>query len=232
MDIWRLLIAAIRRWYIIIPLLVATAVASATVGLWVEPEYRTSAIISIVPGAAPTQVRGDAPTTANPYSTVSHSAGVLQYVMNSSGVRQELLKEGLAGSYEITAVPRSSFLSIAVTANDPELAIATGRGVIEGARRVLKERQAASGAPVTAYASIEVLDDADSVSASRSGQLQARAALLAVGGIISVILTVLIDDLLLLRRRRQDRETDVEATLPSTNGAVSAAVRPSHRARG
>lgn len=231
MDIWRLLAAVIRRWYIIIPLLIATAVAAATAGRWVEPEYTTSAVIAIVPGKAPTQDPGDAPTATNPYNAVSFSTGVLQYVLNSSGVRQELLTNGVAGSYQIKAVPRSSFLGIEATANDPEVAIATGRGVIEGARKVLRERQAAAGTPATAYASIEVLDDADSVAASGSGQLQAQAALLAVGGIISVILTVLTDDLLLLRRRRHGREADVETT-PSGNGAVGAAVRPSHRARG
>lgn len=230
MDIWRLLAAAIRRWYIIIPLLVATAVAAVTVGRWVAPEYQTSAIINIAPGKITVQPTADEPQVANPYSSQSYTAGVLQHVLNSSDVRQDLLAAGLAGSYEVKAVSRSSFLGIDVTANDPELAIATGHGVIESARRILAERQGAIEAPTDRYVSIDVLDDADSVSTSASGQSQAWAAVLAVGGIVSVIVTVLIDDLLLLRRRRHDREADVEDTL-SSNGEVNAA-RLSHRARG
>jgi hypothetical protein len=75
---------------------------------------------------------------------------------------------------------------------------------------------------------IEVLDNADAVTASTKGQLQAQAGVLAVGGIVSVIVTVLANDLLLLRRRRREREADVEATTdveiaPSSNGTVSAA---------
>ena len=229
MDIWRLLAAIIRRWYIIIPLLVATTVAAVTVGRWVEPEYQTSAIISIVPGKATVPSTADEAQVTNPYSAQAYTAGVLQYVLSSSDVRQDLLAAGFTGSYVVQAVPRSSFLSIDVTANDPEIAIATGRGIIESARRILAERQGAIEAPTTRYVLIDVLDDADSVSASTSGHLQALAAVLAVGVIVSVIVTVLIDDMLLLRRRH-DREADVEATPPS-NGAVSVAARPSHRAR-
>jgi hypothetical protein len=74
--------------------------------------------------------------------------------------------------------------------------------------------------------SIEVLDNADAVSVSTKGQLQAQAGVLAVGGIISVIVTVLANDLLLLRRRRLEREADVEETTDveigaSSNGTVS-----------
>lgn len=228
MDIWRLLSAIIRRWYIIIPLIVATLVAAVTIGGWVRPEYKTSAIISIVPGKATAQQRA-AQQLTNPYLSLNYSAGVLQYVLSSSGARQELLAAGFAGNYQIKAIPNSSFIGIDVAANDPELAIATGRGVIESARRTLANRQDAIEASVTRV-SIDVLDDADTVSASTSGQLQALAAVLAVGVIVSVIVTVLIDDLLLLRRRR-NREANAEAS-PSSNGAVSAAVRPSHRARG
>lgn len=235
MDIWRLLTAIIRRWYIIIPLLVATAVAAVTVGRWVAPEYTTSAIINITPSRATVQLTADKATVANPYSVPTYSTGILQYVLSSSAVRQELLAAGLAGSYVVEAVPRSSFLGINATADDPELAIATARGVIESARRILAERQGAIETPTPRLMSIEVLDDADSVSASVSGQSQALAAVLAVGGIVSVIATVLIDDLLLLRRRRHDREANVKETL-SRKGAVSAevstAVRPSHGARG
>jgi hypothetical protein len=128
----------------------------------------------------------------------------------------------LTGAYDIKPVPRSSFIGISVTANDPQLATATARGVIERARRILAKRQSAI-AGATARATIDVLDNGDNVSASTSGRLQALAAVLAAGGIVSVIATVLIDDLLLLRRRRRrDQEADAEAT-SSSNGVVSAA---------
>lgn len=202
MDIWRLLAAVIRRWYIIIPLFVATTVAALTIQAWVQPEYKTSAIISIVQSKAPPQTQTESQAANNPYISPSFSAGVLQHVLNSSETRQEMLTNGLAGSYQVKAVPRSSFLGIDVTASDPEIAIATARGVIEGARQVLIKRQTAAGAPANSYVSIDVLDDADSVAASISGRTQALAAVLAAGVIVSVIITVLIDDLLLLRRRR------------------------------
>ncbi len=229
MDIWRLLSAIIRRWYIIIPLLVATIAAAVTVGSWVRPEYKTSAIISVIPDKATAQPRAGQSQVANPYLSGAYTAGILEYVLGSSSVRQDLLATGFAGNYVIKAIPRTSFLGIDVTSDDPELALATGRGVIERARRILAERQGVLEGPTTRVL-IDVLDDADAVSATASGQSQALAAVLAVGVIVSVIVTVLIDDLLLLRRRR-DRAAVMEAT-PSSNGAVRAAVKPSHRAGG
>jgi capsular polysaccharide biosynthesis protein len=240
MDIWRILSAIIRRWYLIIPLLVATVAAAVTIGDWIKPEYQTSAIISIVPGKAPVQPK--AAQLANPYLAPDYTTGVLQYVLSSSSVRQDLLAAGFAGSYVVKAIPRSSFIGIDVTTSDPELAIATERGVIARARLILAKRQSAIEAG-TNRVSIDVLDNGENVSASTRGQLQALAAVLAVGGIVSVVVTVLIDDLLILRRRRLGREADLEAATdvqttpvqitPSGNGAVSAtgrAVAPVTRA--
>ncbi|MGH3870118.1 MAG: hypothetical protein ACRDSR_01165 [Pseudonocardiaceae bacterium] len=228
MDIWRLLTAIIRRWYVITPLLVSTVAAAVTIGDWVRPEYKTSAIINIVPGNVSIQQRA-AQQSANPYLVLSYTAGVLQYVLSSSSARQDLLTSGLTGTYQVKAIPNSSFIGIDVAANDPELAIATGRGVIESARQILAKRQDAVEASTTRV-SIDVLDDADTVLPSTSGQLQALASVLAVGVIISIIVTVLIDDLLVLRRRR-NRQTNAEVT-PSSNGVVKVSARSSHRARG
>jgi capsular polysaccharide biosynthesis protein len=235
MDIWRVLSAIIRRWYVIVPLLVVTVVGALTIGNWVRPEYQSSAVISILPGKTTVQPRVNEPQVVNPYLALPYTAGILQYALTSSAVRQDLLTAGLTGAYDIKPVPRSSFIGITVTASDPELATATAHGIIERARRILAKRQSAI-AGATTRVSIDVLDNGDSVAASTSGQLQASAAVLAVGGIVSVVITVLIDDLLILRRRRRDQqrnqEADVEAA-PSSNGVISAAdeaVVPSTRA--
>jgi capsular polysaccharide biosynthesis protein len=227
MDIWRLLSAIIRRWYIVTPLLGATLAAAVTIGSWVRPEYKTSAVISVVADRVTVQPQAAQQQAAlaqviNPYLSVSYTSGVLQYALSSSSVQQEMAAAGLTGAYVVKAIPRSSFIGIDVTASDPNLAIATGRGVIAQARLILKKRQSSIAAS-TRRASIDVIDDTDTVSASVSGQLQAQAAILAVGVIVSVIVTVLINDLLILRRRRRDREAGEEAT-SSSNGVVSSAV--------
>ncbi|MGA8519793.1 MAG: Wzz/FepE/Etk N-terminal domain-containing protein [Pseudonocardiaceae bacterium] len=229
MDIWRILSAILRRWYVIIPLLIVTVTAAVTIGHWVEPEYTTSAVISVVPskaniqpvpGKATVQLQAAQQQLSNPYPSATYTAGVLQYVLTDSKVQQGLLAAGLTGAYVLKPIPQTSFLGIQATATDPELAMATGHGVIESARRILAQRQSTIAAS-TPRVSIDVLDDADTVSVSTSGRLQSIAAVLAVGGIVSVIGTVLVDDLLLLRRRRA-RQTDLEET-QSSNGAVSAA---------
>jgi capsular polysaccharide biosynthesis protein len=229
MDIWRVLSAIIRRWYIIIPLLVATGAAAATIGHWVKPEYKTQAIMNVVVGKATAQniqAKTGQLQLVNPYLSVDYTASILEYSLKASGTQQDLAAAGLVAGYEIKAVPRSSFVGIDVTANDPDLAMATAHGIIDRARRILAKRQSAID-PGTPRVSIEVLDNADAVSASTKGQLQAQAGVLAVGGIVSVIVTVLANDLLILRRRRLEREADVETTTDveiaaSSNGTVSA----------
>ncbi len=225
-----MLSALIRRWYIFIPLLVATGAAAVTIGHWVKPEYKTQAIINVVVGNTTVQnfqAKTGQLQLHNPYLAVDYSANILEYSLKASSTQQDLAAAGLVGGYEVKAVPRSSFVGIDVTANDPDLAMATAHGVIDRARRILAKRQSAID-PGTPRVSIEVLDNADAVTASTKGQLQALAGVLAVGGIVSVIVTVLANDLLLLRRRRRERDADMEATTdveiaPLSNGAVSAA---------
>jgi capsular polysaccharide biosynthesis protein len=228
MDIWRVLSAIIRRWYIIIPLLVVTGAAAATIGHWVKPEYKTQAIINVVVGKATVQnfqAKTGQLQLLNPYLAVDYTSSILEYSLKASSTQQDLAAAGLVGGYEVKAVPRSSFVGIDVTANDADLAMATAHGIIDRARRILAKRQSTID-PGTPRVSIEVLDNADAVSVSTKGQLQAQAGVLAVGGIISVIVTVLANDLLLLRRRRLEREADVEETTDveigaSSNGTVS-----------
>jgi capsular polysaccharide biosynthesis protein len=230
MDIWRVLSAIIRRWYIIIPLLAATGVAAVTIGHWVKPEYKTQAIINVVVGKASfqnAQAKTGQLQLLNPYLAVDYTSSILEYSLKAGDTQQDLATAGLVGAYEVKAVPRSSFVGIDVTANDPDLAMATAHGIIDRARRILAKRQSGID-PGTPRVSIEVLDNADAVSASTKGQVQALAGVVAVGGIISVITTVLANDLLILRRRRRERALDAEATTnveiaPSGNGAVSAA---------
>ena len=202
MDVWRLLAAVVRRWYVVVPLLGVTLLAALSVGSWVPPEYRSSAVIGTAPSSVPAGPDA-AVEVDNPYASLTYTAALLAYVLESSAVREELVAAGLSSDYEVSPVPRSSFLGIEVTADDPALAVETGRGVVEKARQVLEQRQAEARTPQSRFVTIDVLDEADDVAASVSSQFQALAAVLAAGGVLSFLATVLLDDVLLLRRRNR-----------------------------
>jgi hypothetical protein len=225
-DVWRLLAAVFRRWYVFAPLLAATLFAALTVGSWVTPEYYSSAVVTVSP-ARTEQPSDDGPPVVeveNPYGTQTYSAAVLGYVLNSSSVRDELLARGVTGDFEVTALPRSAFLSIEVTAADEESAVSTGAAVVDRARAELQARQEDAGVAPARFVTIDVLDAPDSVASSVDGQLQSVAAVLAAGGVISFLATVLIDDVLLLRRRRAERLRDEEHQnngSPPTGGSGS-----------
>lgn len=217
MDIWRLLAAITRRWYLFVPLLGATAAAAVAVGGLVSAEYQTTAIVDIAPREAPVaETDADSPGVVNVYSSADYAASVLEHVMNSSAIKQEFADRGMSPNYEVGALPRSSFLGIEVTTDDPDLAIATGRAMIERTGQELVRRQEAAEIPADQYMAIDVLDDADSVAASVDGQLQAMAAMLAAGGVLSLLATVMADDLLLHRARRKNA-TAAQSSVSTSN---------------
>jgi capsular polysaccharide biosynthesis protein len=206
MDVWKLLTALRRRWYLFVPLVVCSIVAALTVGLWVRPEYKAAAVIGISYAPAPQDPQQAAQGRAlNPYADMTYSARVLYQVLQSTAVETQLQQHGLTGTLTVQAVAQQvPFVSISAASSDPGQAIATVQGTIQLAKNVLQERQSQTYAAPQDYVGIDILDDADAVVPSRSGQIQAFAAVLGVTGTLSFLVTVVADDILLRRRHRRN----------------------------
>jgi hypothetical protein len=212
MDVWSLTRAALRRWYVLLPALLITALLTSSAGNSAAPEYETTGAALMVPPAVAADV-------VNPYSS-SSGPEVLRTIVSGSAVRGRLAAQGLESGYELTITSRTPIFNITVRSEDRQRALGTGAAVIEALRQELTSAQADFGVPPSAMATVQVIDAPDTVTSVGSGAVRIKAVVALLGVIGSVALAVTFDDLLLLvRRRRQSFRA----------GRASAAAARSHR---
>lgn len=205
MDVWRITIAALRRWYILLPLLALTGWGVLAAGESVEPEYE-------VTGAAmftPFRVEPDMP---NPYGDVDAANRAVVIVLRSPAIREQIADMGLISSYEVEPEQQSSIMYLTVRGDSPEVAEQTGTAVFELARQELATRQDAVDLPAQGQYGLEVLD-APSVNAIvQDGKTRIQAVVGVLGAGIALVAAVLFDDIVgLLRRVRDRRRADQTA---------------------
>lgn len=203
-DVWRITIAALRRWYILFPLLALTGWGVLAAGESVEPEYE-------VTGAAmftPFRVEPDMP---NPYGDVDAANRAVVIVLRSPAIREQIADMGLISSYEVEPEQQSSIMYLTVRGDSPEVAERTGTAVFELARQELANRQDAVDLPAQGQYGLEVLD-APSVNAIvQDGKTRIQAVVGVLGAGMALVAAVLFDDIVGLLRRVRDRRRAEQA---------------------
>lgn len=220
MDIVRLSVACVRRWYILLPLLLLTGFAVVEVGDRVNPEYQANGSVLFFEAA-------DEASQANPYGNSVQAASALTVIATGGTFRSEIAAQGFSSDYEIAEAnarpgTQSSMLAVLVRADAAELALGTRDAVIAQMGAELGERQAQLGIPVAARTSISVLDTPENVSTITTGPLRAQIVVLVLGLALTFLLVVLVDDFIRSsRRRRQGLRVDAERALASSGSAVA-----------
>lgn len=214
MDVWRLLGSAFRRWHVFVPLLALTGLAVGFSGNLSPAEYQASGVIAIIPRTAVTDADRASQLASNPYVALDSSARMLSYVISSSAVRQDLVRQGLSDHYTATSSDRSAVVEIEVEAGSGPTAVETGSKLIAMAKADMNRRQGDARVAPDEFVEVNVLDAVDDSVRSVSGQIQAAAAIGAVGIVVSFLTAVLVDDLVLARRRRMSRTENWEASPP------------------
>lgn len=196
MDVWRITVAVLRRWYVFLPLLALTALAVMGVNRGIEPQYEVVATAVLVPGRVDSE-------TENPYGTMNSTNEVLSIVLNNSTSRAEIEQQGLDPTYELSARSSSRIMDVSVVSDSPEVGTATAEAVLEMVRSEIATRQEAAGITEDAQIGIQVLQAPSVVDEVSQGRTRAMAIVGVVGAAASVLVTVLLDDIVgLLRRLR------------------------------
>ncbi|ABD10944.1 hypothetical protein ThrDRAFT_01979 [Frankia casuarinae] len=135
MDIVTVSRTAFRRWYVMLPILLATAAAIGITMSVAKPVYQTKAMVLVVgPSveqklAASSSGSGFILQPVNPLSYFGDSLKSLALteskIMDSRQVREEIRSAGFHGDYEISVQPETVFLDITATAADPTEATRT-----------------------------------------------------------------------------------------------------------
>lgn len=224
MDVWRITLAALRRWYVLLPMLAVTGVLVMLSGNRVAPEYEGQAGAMLTPPRAATEL-------ANPYGSITGANEALGIVLGSTESRRAVMEQGLSPSYEIGVASRSTILQISVRAASPEVAVATGQAVLDLAAQELSTRQTETGLPPEAQVTLSVLEPPAVTAIVDTGSLRIQAVVGVLGAGLSLLVAVLFDDIVGLWKRARSKGARREAKRArGDKGAAKEARRPAEEA--
>ncbi|WP_129668320.1 hypothetical protein [Phytoactinopolyspora endophytica] len=208
MDVWRITIAALRRWYILLPLLAVTGVLVSMAGKQTNPEYEAQSVAMVAPERVPAELY-------NPFSNTVGAQQALGIILNSTDTARQLAGDGLSASYEIGADARSNILQIVTRADSPGVAQDAAGALLDIAITELETRQNEADIPERSQYTLDVLAQPEVVGVVETSQLRTQAVVGALGAGLAVLISVLFDDALGLfvraRARRRRRKEDKHA---------------------
>ena len=215
MDVWRITLAALRRWYILLPLLALTGWGAWVAGNGIQPEYEVQATVMLTPGTTATEV-------PNPYGGLDEANQAVGIVLNSTESRAQIAAQGLSTEYEVIPESRSTIMRFTVRADDPENAVATGAALIDMVETELSARQSAVQLPDSSQFGIDVLAPPSVLETVYDGKLRVQAIIAILGASIALVVAVLFDDIVgLLRRRGRRRQARADERVASVENGGS-----------
>lgn len=208
MDLIQLLFTTLRRWYITLPVLAATAMAATQTSGDIQPEYSASASYLVIgPGISVKDVEGvEIQEEINPFLSVSGSlnfmADVLQISMVGDRVAADLAGQGLDAGYTVDVNRRSPVLTIRTTSLNLDHAERALDRLGDLLVAELDERQTNAGAPDRERLELVELSRTQGAP-DNSRQLQAKVMVAVLGTAVAALAAGLFDGMVRARRRRR-----------------------------
>lgn len=203
MDIWELCKLVGRRWYLGVPMLVLTIVATGWALTTIKPDYSSEGTIILVPPADKTPLSNSELTSTNTWVELGEDvmAQAVTISVQTKDTRDQVLKDGFNDQYVVTAQDRSNLITIDATAATPALAQGTVQRVQKQIANEVEQKQAVFHPKAGRSITTQVLDDGDTVNTVSSKVKRAAVIIIGVGLLLTVAVTI-VGDLLLKRRAR------------------------------
>lgn len=238
MDFWDITKLLVRRWMIVLPMLVLSGALAAIAVSQVKPDYVATAHVQLVPPVIGQTKPGQATADQrNPWiglglQTIGNAAIV---TVTDLSVAKRLEAQGLSDSYTVTMAQTSPLITFEVVGNSPEQARRTADQLIERFDKSVASLQSSYGVPAADSITSRRLDQGASVEKSTSKVKRALVAVTGAGVLVSVAGTVAADAWL-RRRQRQRTAAASAAAIPSprvaplaTNGSGERRPEPYRR---
>ncbi|WNV76011.1 hypothetical protein [Geodermatophilus sp. DSM 44513] len=216
LDIARILM---RRWYIALPLCIATVAVALAVRAGVSPGYTVTSNVLVLPPSA-TRVQTDngfEVVPSNPllgFSGSTLTAAQALALLGSAPDFQERATEGSdVAAYSVVASERQPIITISVESQDRQDALDTGQRVIDELDSELAQQQPT--AQQEQRLALYTLTS-PAVTAADSAPLRALVISLAVGLLLTLAVSVLVDGIL-TRYRRPNRRGTTPISRPSSS---------------
>ena len=204
-----------RRWYIVVPGLILTAVVAFAAWQGIKPDYERTGTQLLLPGTA------SIPENGNPFlylGDLSQAADVLVTSMSSEQELAPLLDGHPGAQIEITRDPRTSgpqILTTVTARSDAEAALILHNTIAETAHQLdnLQDVDAITAGNRISIKSITVDDNST---------LNQKTRLLAVGGasLAMILLTLLVAALVEGLSTRRRRRTSGDGATEESEGAL------------
>jgi hypothetical protein len=224
MDLLDLLKLVARRWYVAVPIVIVTLAAAVALGSAIQPEYKTTATVILVPPTTSADPgNGATPAPGNPWLRIGETqmAQAVQIAVSSGETRQKVVAAGGDAAYEITLVTRSSIMTVEISSESSAKALATVEAVTKMISAEVVAQQAKYKPKAGEEITTQVLDAGLNVTPSRSNVLRAQIVVLAVGLLLMAAAVVAYDA---IARRKLTKAVNARAGLRANATAGSAAV--------
>lgn len=208
MDLWDLTKLLFRRWYLSLPLLLASVTTVLLGGSAVKPDYRAVGHVQLIP---PVVESGPGETVRNPWLDLGLQALGHAVTLNVQGERvsRELIAAGLTENFTVTIEDQATFFSIESVGRTPQQATATTQRLMDLVRAQVLTQQTQFGVGRADLVTTLALDSGDEVEAVTTAKKRFLVVAIGVSLLVTVALTVGLDALQRRRRgRRREREED------------------------
>ncbi|WP_405372083.1 MULTISPECIES: hypothetical protein [unclassified Microbacterium] len=218
MNIAETLRSLLRRWYIVVPGLLAAA--ALAVGMWhvQKPEYQRSATQMLLPGTA------SVPDGGNPYIYIgglTQAADVVVRALGSRNVIEDVVGDRPNVEVEVSRDPSASgpLILVSVTAGSDADAEAVLARLVTRTTRVLGDLQ--DQEDISAASRIKIIP----VAIDETSVLMQRDRLIAAAGAglgavaLTLVLAVGVDGLVVARARRKRRKDADDAASDAADAA-------------
>lgn len=197
MDLLAVLRIAVRRWYVLMPLLVLAVTGGWAGSRQVQPTYK---IDGVLPMAAPYLDSEEAASqlSRNSFLDLITTGAVMGALGESGDIRNAVEEEGGDPGYEI--VHEDGIVKVAVSTDTPERALATYRLIAEALDARLDVLQADAAVPAAFRVSVSDALQPRQAEESLGSRQRVLIASVALGVILSIAVAVFTDYLLARRR--------------------------------
>jgi capsular polysaccharide biosynthesis protein len=217
-DFWDLTKLLARRWVIVLPMLLVSALlAVLTVGQ-VKPDYVATAYVQLVPPVLEqTKPNQATPDQRNPWlglglQTIGNAAVV---TVQDKSIVDQLKAAGLSETFTLTMAQQSPLVTFEIVGSTPLQARQTAEALVARFTQSVATLQSAYGVSPADSITARRLDLGTNVVKSSSKVKRALVAVLGAGLLLTAGVTVGLDAWLRRRNRRRDEAAEAAPATPA-----------------
>lgn len=214
MDIWGALLVLVRRFYITVPLGAALVVGGLLATHSTAGEYHASASMVLIGPTRPPNPTRTALAPVNPYVSIGISTlgPTLQIDADNSQALAAIRKAGNTTDFSVSAVSRTSIVTVTATSPSPQQAVSTVAQVASIIQTDLATRQKPYAPAVVDQMTAPILASAQLVGFDHKARTRAESIAVGAAVVVTVLLVLIVDSVLAARARRRRDFPDDDAT--------------------